>query len=110
MSERVKRWPKGPWSRSRYHNPNRDIVQRTGSEDNDSRQGSRHICAVSRRDKAEQEAAARLIAAAPALVEALEDMVAMWRTVCEASGWDPEHMSQYEKAEAALSLAYGETQ
>lgn len=57
-------WTPGPWALSRYHYPHRDIVQRTGSEDNDARPGGRHICAVSARDKSEQCANAHLIAAA----------------------------------------------
>lgn len=37
------------------------------------------------------------------LVEALEGMAAMWVSVCNPRGWEPDHMTQYRTARAALS-------
>lgn len=61
----------GPWGQSRYHFPNRDVVQRTGSADNDAFPGARAICAVHANGKSfeEQNANACLIAASPDLLE-----------------------------------------
>lgn len=50
---------------------------------------------------------ARLIAAAPQLLEALESMCSVWVTVCNSKGWGPEHMSQYVEARAAIKAAKG---
>lgn len=42
------------------------------------------------------------------LLEALEEMCDMWKTVCSVSGWDEHHMAQYDKAQAAIAAAKGE--
>jgi len=39
------------------------------------------------------------------LVKALSGMVSVWRTVCSSKGWEPEHMSQYTAALAAIANA-----
>ena len=51
---------------------------------------------------------ARLIAAAPDLLEALRGMFAMWRSVCRAQGWEPEHLAEAVRAQAAIAKATGE--
>ena len=50
----------------------------------------------------------RLIAAAPDLLEALRGMFAMWRSVCRAQGWEPEHLAEAVRAQAAIAKATGE--
>lgn len=51
---------------------------------------------------------ARLIATAPELLQALEQMAEMWVSVCNSRGWEPEHMARYVKARAAIKKARGE--
>ena len=51
---------------------------------------------------------ARLIAAAPDLLEALRGMFAMWRSVCRAQGWEPEHLAEAVRAQAAIAKATGD--
>ena len=58
--------------------------------------------------KAERDANARLIAAAPELLGALRGMCSMWRTVCTSKGWEPGHVTQFVAAVEALSKATGE--
>ena len=47
----------------------------------------------------------RLHALNAELVDALNEMSSMWVSVCNPRGWEPEHMSQFTKARAALSKA-----
>ena len=56
----------------------------------------------------EHVANVRLIAAAPDLLDALRGMFAMWRSVCRAQGWEPEHLAEAVRAQAAISKATGE--
>ena len=49
-----------------------------------------------------------LFKAAPDTYKALEEMCDMWTTVCDAQGWEPEHMVQYENAVTSLAQARGE--
>ena len=58
--------------------------------------------------KKEGAANANLIAAAPDLLEALRGMFAMWRSVCRAQGWEPEHLAEAVRAQAAIAKATGE--
>ena len=51
---------------------------------------------------------AYLRAAAPDLLEALRGMFAMWRSVCRAQGWEPEHLAEAVRAQAAIAKATGE--
>ena len=51
---------------------------------------------------------AYLIAAAPDMYKALQEMCDMWTTVCDAQGWEPEHVVQYENAVNSLAKARGE--
>ena len=51
---------------------------------------------------------AYLKAAAPDLLEALRGMFAMWRSVCRAQGWEPEHLAEAVRAQAAIAKATGE--
>ena len=44
----------------------------------------------------------------PDLYKALEEMCDMWTTVCDAQGWEPEHMAQYKNAVNSLARARGE--
>jgi hypothetical protein len=53
------------------------------------------------------EANARLIAAAPELLESLKRMTDMWNSICDVMGWDPEHNVQYGEAHAAIAKATG---
>ena len=69
------------------------------------------FCDIRRADEhstAEAGANARLIAAAPDLLAALQGMCSVWVTVCNSKGWEPEHMSQYTDARAAIAKAKGE--
>jgi len=87
----------GPWKFALFeHAPNEAFVQwRAGyAEVHGSRAG--------------REANARLIAAAPDLLAALQGMCSVWVTVCNSKGWEPEHMSQYTDARAAIAKAKGE--
>ena len=59
--------------------------------------------------KKEGAANANLIAAAPDLLEALRGMFAMWRSVCGAQGWEPEHLAEAVRAQAAIARATGES-
>ena len=58
--------------------------------------------------KKEGAANANLLAAAPDLLEALRGMFAMWRSVCGAQGWEPEHLAEAVRAQAAIAKATGE--
>ena len=58
--------------------------------------------------KKEGAANANLLAAAPDLLEALRGMFAMWRSVCRAQGWEPEHLAEAVHAQAAIAKATGE--
>ena len=58
---------------------------------------------VSRRN-----ANAALIAASPELDNDLQAMCALWVSVCNAQGWDPNHVVQYGNALATLKKARGE--
>ena len=51
---------------------------------------------------------AYLRAAAPDLLEALQEMVAMWRSVCRSQDWEPEHLIEAVRAQAAIAKATGE--
>ncbi len=57
--------------------------------------------------KKEGAANANLLAAAPDLLEALRGMFAMWRSVCRAQGWEPEHLAEAVRAQAAIAKATG---
>ena len=57
----------------------------------------------------ESQANADLISAAPDMYKALQEMCDMWTTVCDAQGWEPEHMVQYKNAMTSLSKARGES-
>ena len=46
--------------------------------------------------------------AAPDLYKALEEMCDMWTTVCDAQGWEPEHVIQHRNALISLVKARGE--
>ena len=59
--------------------------------------------------KKEGAANANLLAAAPDLLEALRGMFAMWRSVCGAQGWEPEHLAEAVRAQAAIARATGES-
>ena len=52
---------------------------------------------------------AYLRAAAPELLESLRGMLAMWRSVCRAQGWEPEHLIAAVHAQAAIAKATGES-
>ena len=41
------------------------------------------------------------------LVEALKAMNAMWVSVCNPRGWEPDHMAQYTAAVSAIQSAEG---
>jgi len=42
------------------------------------------------------------------LFKALEEMCDMWTTVCDAQGWEPEHVVQYKNAITSMAKARGE--
>ena len=50
-----------------------------------------------------------VFAAAPDLLEALQEMVAMWRSVCRSQDWEPEHLIEAVRAQAAIAKAIGES-
>lgn len=58
--------------------------------------------------KQEGAANAALLASAPDLLEALQEMVAMWQSVCRAQDWEPEHLAEAVRAQAAIAKATGE--
>lgn len=41
------------------------------------------------------------------LLEALQGMCSIWQTVCNSKGWEPEHMSQFVQAQAAIAKVNG---
>lgn len=63
---------------------------------------------ISRATSTTGQANARLIVAAPELLESLREMFAMWRSVCRAQGWEPEHLAEAVRAQAAIAKATGE--
>lgn len=54
------------------------------------------------------EADARLLGASPELLDALKGMLDIWRSTCNAIGWRPEHLVQYDKAQIAIAKAIGD--
>ena len=56
----------------------------------------------------EARANARLMAAAPDMLEALQGMLSMWNSVCTAHAWEPEHLTEVTAARAAIAKAIGE--
>lgn len=44
-------------------------------------------------------------AVADTLLMALQSMCSVWVTVCHSQGWEPDHMSQYINARAAIAAA-----
>lgn len=42
------------------------------------------------------------------LLEALTGMLACWRTVCRAQGWEPEHLVEAIRAQEVIAKATGE--
>lgn len=68
------------------------------------------LCRVQARQSWEDEAQAnaRLIAAAPDLLEALQGMVSAWNMVCDAQGWERDHIQQQKDACFAIAKATGE--
>jgi hypothetical protein len=50
-----------------------------------------------------------LIASAPDLLQALRGMCSVWASVCNSRGWEPDHISEYSNARAAIARAKGET-
>lgn len=54
------------------------------------------------------EADARLIAAAPNLLDALKGILGAWNMVCDANGWERDHIQQQKDAVAAIAKATGE--
>jgi len=71
------------------------------SEGNDlwvtNSKGNKGLCSLPKKGDRSMDNA-NLMAAAPDLLEALEDMCGVWRTVCDTNGHDPDHMCQYTKA------------
>lgn len=57
----------------------------------------------------EREANANLIAAAPDLYEALEDMVRLWEVIAELKGWIPGHVIEYRHAKKILAKVRGKS-
>ena len=50
-----------------------------------------------------------LIAAAPDLLLALEGMLGAWNMICDAQGWERDHIQQQKDAVAAIAKATGES-
>lgn len=50
---------------------------------------------------------ARLMAASPELLEALQGMVSAWNMVCDANGWERDHISAQVDAVKAINKATG---
>mgnify|MGYP006434438993 CR=1 FL=1 len=102
MTERVKRWTDGPWV---YHmTGDRYVMSGTG-----------HMPAVCQTPKnrkgsnPEWVANAHLIAAAPDLVEALEELAEVERSEKIGAEWKRDLHAALKKTDAALAKAYGET-
>ena len=63
---------------------------------------------ISRATSVTGQANARLLLAAPDLLESLSGMLACWRSVCRAQGWEPEHVVEAVRAQEAIAKATGE--
>lgn len=66
------------------------------------------LCVVAA-EGSEGKSNARLIAAAPDLLEALKGMLGAWNMICDASGWERDHIQQQKDAVAAIAKATGES-
>lgn len=62
-----------------------------------------------RAEDQELMAIAHLIRSAPDTYKALQEMCDMWTTVCDAQGWEPEHMAEYTNAVNSMAKARGES-
>lgn len=102
MSERVKRWTKGDWQFDGYGN--------LKSEHSSCATGAIGVTGVALTQRAEAEANTVLLRAAPALVEALEDLLASNGPGPKSCGHDFTCVCAEDKAKEALSLAYGDNQ
>lgn len=102
----VMNYTKGKWELNNYRPNNGRIVLRTGTEDNDASIGDREIAVVSPRGKTHKEmkANAMLIAAAPEMYEALEQILKQYCHDIEVS-LTP---SMANKIEKILKKAKGE--
>lgn len=112
-NDRVKNWTKGPWAYKEcvgqcYF----EVVQEA-----DCYRGIADFCASQHKDDGglhrfggEAEANATLVSAAPDMVEALERLTDWLLPEIEHGGHDEQRLLSdlYDKAEAALSKAYGE--
>lgn len=110
MSERVKRWTPGPWCTGYQGGLSGDVISwQCFLDDVDCKQlpiscQGKAVAVINySQDSNTHKADAALIAAAPALVEALEAFV-------NNSSAQANMPSECEQAEAVLSMAYGETQ
>ncbi|WP_431018206.1 hypothetical protein [Burkholderia gladioli] len=101
MSESKQQWTPGPWYVIGKH-PDCEIRYVGLNPDN---RHSMEIAVLYGAEGDEQEANAKLIAAAPELVEALQALSVMWESVCDIQGWNVDAYAEYRAARAALAKA-----
>lgn len=98
---------KGPWAwvGDRLEAPGEDVL----GVDDDGKEFGMHSAILVESEDYERAAANRsLIAAAPELLESLKAMVEAWNMVCDANGWERDHIQQQKDAVSAIGKATGE--
>lgn len=102
MTERVKKWPEGPWELSGW-----TVYADSAKRPDGNAQGAICVLVTGSETAWNDVATGRLIAQAPALVEALEQVVFDWDNV--DSDWQHKHTELIEETiKPLLDAVYGE--